>query len=681
MRTRNKSNNFTRGGQVTFHSIRMFFQVNNILIKFIGCGVIVATLTMTWWDSPPNAFWGEFYYWRNIIYAKLGKPLGTIVTTTWDGTNYKATLASQLQNNMLLEIHKHVWKSFQVYYLISMSIGLFVFYLMQHFFKKLGEKQSNDFHVRGFRRVSPTEFTKTQIKRAKANRKRGYGNGSISSFKIDGQALLKQSFEVQHLLINGTTGSGKSVMVLKLMSWIRKRGDQAIIYDKGGALTRKFYHPQTDIILNPFDNRCANWNVWCDAKEKSDFDKIAEGLIPKKDDGAQLWIDAARIIFSSIAYRMSQDNEPITTARLLRLILTCGQETLENTLEGTEAASVLRQSSEKDIVFIKSVLATYIKSMCFLDGLDDEERELALRTPFSITDWITDHGKSGFVFLSSNTEQHSSLRPLISMWLTIASKAILGLEADKNRRVWIIIDEISSLHKLPELGSIITEVRSFGGCFLIGIQSYAQLVNTYGKNSADEVFDSLNTRFFFRSPSEQMAKVASQDLGEQEVDISKENISYGANILRDGVSLGHQTVTRPVVSPGEIQALDDLQCFMRTPGVDLICKLNLKLELIKDICSPYEKRCLDLSQPMKDIHTHATYCETAAPKLYLSKHEQKTNFDTQYSNFDSSSEGRTKSMQVQPIQAQIESAYKANLEYQEQARLIIDEQSISSEID
>ncbi|WP_167489383.1 hypothetical protein [Vibrio ouci] len=38
--TRKKSNHFTRGGQVTFHALTMFFQVNNKLIKFIGWGVV-----------------------------------------------------------------------------------------------------------------------------------------------------------------------------------------------------------------------------------------------------------------------------------------------------------------------------------------------------------------------------------------------------------------------------------------------------------------------------------------------------------------------------------------------------------------------------------------------------------------------------------------------------------------
>lgn len=173
-----------------------------------------------------------------------------------------------------------------------------------------------------------------------------------------------------------------------------------------------------------------------------------------------------------------------------------------------------------------------------------------------------------------------------------------------------------SLHKLPELGSITAEVRKFGGCYLIGIQSYAQLLKTYGKNAADEMFDLLNTRFFFRAPSAQMAQISSKDLGEQEVDISKENVSYGANTLRDGVSLGHQTVTRPVVSPSEIQALDDLLCYLRTPGVDLITKLDLEFDVMKDICPSFNKRSVTLSQPMQEAYAQATYYESVAPSLH-----------------------------------------------------------------
>lgn len=688
--SRKKSSHFTRGGQVTFHAIRMFFQVNNVLFKFIGWGVLILTGFLSLYYAPKNAFWGEFYYWRNWIYAKLGKKLESDVTTIWDGVRYKDSLLSQLQNPVLLDIHETVWHNLQIFFLISLVIGMIIFYLSLRYFENQGEKQSEDFHIRGFRLAEPEVITQELKKRAKANKKRGYGDGSISSFKIDGHALLKQYFEVQHLLIDGTTGAGKSVMIRKLVRWIRARGDKAIIYDKGCVFTSKFYNPDTDVILNPFDNRCANWDVWCDAKEAPDFENMAAALIPQHGDGDPFWVDSARTIFSSTAYRMLQDkSKSCSTERLLSLILTSELETLGNFLEGTESASLVSKDIKKTAISIKSVLATYIKSLRFLDGLDAPTRPSSLQHKFSITEWVQNDQHNGFLFLSSNAQQHASLRPLISMWLAIASNAILGLSEDENRRIWVVMDEMPSLHKLPELGAIIAEVRKFGGCYLIGIQSYAQLVKTYGKNAADEMFDLLNTRFFFRAPSSQMAKISAHDLGEQEVDISKENVSYGANTLRDGVSLGHQTVTRPVVSASEIQALDDLQCYLRTPGIDFITKLDLTFDKMRDVCPSFDKRHFELSAGMLRAYEQAIYHECVAPGFFLSRDERRSLIEAQEATFENEGQMRTETAQMQQARDSdtVNELLERNTqstrehEYQQEAQRIVEEAAIIQEAD
>nr|AKN40457.1 IncF plasmid conjugative transfer protein TraD [Vibrio tasmaniensis] len=44
--------------------------------------------------------------------------------------------------------------------------------------------------------------------------------------------------------------------------------------------------------------------------------------------------------------------------------------------------------------------------------------------------------------------------------------------------------------------------------------------------------------------------------------------------------------------------MDDLLCYVRTPGVDLITKLDLEFDVMKDICPSFNKRSVTLSQPM-----------------------------------------------------------------------------------
>ncbi|MFP1527116.1 type IV secretion system DNA-binding domain-containing protein [Escherichia coli] len=42
-------------------------------------------------------------------------------------------------------------------------------------------------------------------------------------------------------------------------------------------------------------------------------------------------------------------------------------------------------------------------------------------------------------------------------------------------------NELPTLHKLPDLVEILPEARKFGGCYVFGIQSYAQLEDIYGE--------------------------------------------------------------------------------------------------------------------------------------------------------------------------------------------------------
>ncbi|MFY2508860.1 type IV conjugative transfer system coupling protein TraD [Vibrio pectenicida] len=696
MPTHTQSNHVTRGGQITFHSIHMFFQVHNKLAKIISIGVLLCSVLFTWILSPDNAWQAVFYTLRNHLYDALNMAHDANVTTFWNGQRYVSTLGEQLNNAELGQLYDAVIYRFQVAFLIAFFMGMATFISITLYFKRQGEKQSEDRHIRGFQLVDPKTMSQDIKARAKRKRRQGVGNGRVSSFRIDGHALFKMHFEVQHCLFDGTTGAGKSVGMRKLVNWIRARGDKAVIYDKGCTFTSEYFDASTDTLLNPFDKRCANWDIWCDAFEAPDFESMASALIPQHGDGDPFWVESARTIFSSTAYRMMKDTQgECTTERLLHLMLTSELETLGTYLKGTESASLVSDKIQKTAISIKSVLATYIKSLRFLDGLESQPNdEGQARQTFSITRWIQDDNQKGCLFLSSAAEQHASLRPLISMWLAIASNAILGLKPDDNRRVWVLMDEMPSLHRLPELGSIISEVRKFGGCYVIGIQSYAQLEKTYGKTAAQEMFDLLNTRFFFRAPSNAMASISSKELGEQEVDLSKENISYGANALRDGVNIGHETKMRPIVTASEIQALDDLECYLRVPGSAYVTKLDLFYDKLKNPNPGFIKREFTTSPGMVSAYEKAVFLETVAPGLYLSDKDRQSLTAIQASQFETDEEMKIETNQMNEAQkgdtfkailtnekgGQSEIEKVSNSEYQAQAQRQLDEAAISQDI-
>ncbi|HAW1635497.1 TPA: F-type conjugal transfer protein TraH [Escherichia coli] len=191
---------------------------------------------------------------------------------------------------------------------------------------------------------------------------------------------------------------------------------------------------------------------------------------------------------------------------------------------------------------------------------------------------VREDQKNGWLFISSNADTHASLKPVISMWLSIAIRGLLAMGENRNRRVWFFCDELPTLHKLPDLVEILPEARKFGGCYVFGIQSYAQLEDIYGEKAAASLFDVMNTRAFFRSPSHKIAEFAAGEIGEKEHLKASEQYSYGADPVRDGVSTGKDMERQTLVSYSDIQSLPDLTCYVTLPGPYPAVKLSLKYQ-------------------------------------------------------------------------------------------------------
>lgn len=180
---------------------------------------------------------------------------------------------------------------------------------------------------------------------------------------------------------------------------------------------------------------------------------------------------------------------------------------------------------------------------------------------------------------------------------------------DSDRRVWFLYDEIANLQKIPEFNGVLAEGRKFGGCFVIGIQNMPQLINIYGQQVAKAIFDLLNTRFYGRNPSSEVATMVETDLGTQRRREARVQNSYGLDQVRDGISIGKDKVNEPIVDYTEIMRLSNLKFYVRMPADDIpVVKLALKYKPyakkhpnmiarnIKDALSPQlEKRCGKLS--------------------------------------------------------------------------------------
>ena len=572
MRNEPNFKHYTRGGQISFHNLRMWDQITKTLTFICLFLWLVFTGIITWWVTSYEQIQQAIAYYYACFLNLVGQK--HTFTLPFHGKDYHQTVESLLHYSYFKSNANHMIDLLGKSALAGFSLALFLGIALAFYFIKRGKAQRANQFIRGSR-LEDLDKVKHQIIEEKAS----------SDITIDGFPLLVGS-EVQHLLVHGTVGTGKSQLIMKILDSLRQRGDRVIIYDKGAAFIPHYFDSNKDIILNPFDARCPNWDMWAEAPRDSDFENMAESLIPMHGETDPFWVNAARTVFTSTAIKMRHDPDR-SIEKLLQLLVTGEFEHLEEYLTGTPAATLVSGKIEKTAISIRSVLTTYLKSLQTLSGLKRPDNP-----SFCIRNTLLDGSQKGWLFISSNGESHKALKPLISMWLSMASLTLLSLSEDRNRRIWFICDELPSLHKLPLLGETIAEVRKFGGCFLLGMQSFSQLTKVYGRAGASELFDLLSSRFFFRSPSSEMAKLVSAELGEEDIEESRENYSYGANSVRDGISLSNQRVSRPLVTYPQIMELKDLNCFARLPGEYPVSKLDLNIQSREKLADSFVERAL-----------------------------------------------------------------------------------------
>jgi type IV conjugative transfer system coupling protein TraD len=570
--------NYTRGGQITLHNIRMFLQITNKVTLIVGLIFILVTGSVSWSSvSAYERMVSAEYAWSTFIPF-----LNDQATTEFmqpDGEKVRVKYSDINQSSLVKNIIRNVSLKLIRAMLVGLVASLAAMTGITIWLRRRGERQTEDVRIKGDEFASK-QMVKDSIIQKKMN----------SDLSLAGLPLIKGK-ETRHFFSHGTTGSGKSTAIKELLDQIRKRGDRAIIYDMSCSYLEELYLPQKDIILNPMDVRGESWHLWKECRDSADFDSLAAAQIPMPlSTQDPFWVNAARTIFSAAAFEMRNDPDR-STIKLLRYLLTADLEQMENYLKGTEAETLASRKTEKTAVSIKSVLATYLKSMKYIK---DEEN------PFSIRQWIKNEEGNNWLFISSLDDRHETLKPLITAWLDIAVNALMSLPPSEDRRIWLILDELTSLHRLPYLRKTIAKGRKFGGCVVIGVQNFAELEEEYGNKGARSISSLLNSRYFFREPDPDMAKWSAENFGETIVEEVREGISYGANTMRDGISINRVETRKPLVNYSEIMTLDDLHAYVRLPGKFPVTSVAFQLKERAKRNEGLIPRKIDLSQ-LKEV--------------------------------------------------------------------------------
>ena len=560
-----------RGGQTVFHGIRMWGQMFQAALLFAAF-MTVAVPAWTLWNRTTGAEW---YAAGMVTLAEAKLTLGYNPDSGQevrfaDGTRHVLRIrdvaasvpARRARERIKEEMFAGAWLGAMA------GAGMIVLFLGVFWYR--GARLGRQRRIRGAEMVTAGELRRRVRPLHLRALDRMPGGSRLRSYRIAGIPYPERT-ETQHTIVSGTTGSGKTVLIADLVSQIRARGERCVIYDKMGSYTRSFFDPDRDVLMNPLDARAPRWSPFLEARNPRDFDMMAAALIPQQKDTVDpFWVTAARQLFSNgagVFWKQGVTENKVLVDHLLKTDLTA----LAEAMEGTVAQSIVDPENPKTALSVRAMLTANLSALEFLP---DEGR------PFSIRDWIGKEDGAGergsFLFLTSRGDQHASLRGLISTWLEIAVNAMLTLAQDDGRRIWVILDELPTLHQVPSLQPGLAESRQFGGCFVLGVQVASALRDLYGRNGAETISGLCGTRVVLAAPDRDTAQWSADSLGRSEVEEVTEGYSYGANTIRDGVSLTPRRELRALALPSEIMRLPNLEGYLKFPGPFPVASIRLK---------------------------------------------------------------------------------------------------------
>lgn len=583
------TDSFTRGGQIFSHEWRM--RIQNLKVV-MGLSLLIAFISLIGAmiiSDQPLWMWGEFwaltYVWGHIkvtFWPFIKGPLLWVLDDTLPHmTQAKIRVIANTESHHLLTtfIHptmgkmvmptvkffKHPWVIKHASILNGYALGALSLWGLSLFGIGYG------FHQKS-KNLENTKILKgKQIVEARDVRKIIEKKKLSSTYKLIPDLPLVKKSEVEHMMIMGSTGSGKTNALFGLLNQLRDQNQKAIIVDTTCGFVNRYYDESMgDIILNPFDTRSACWNLWGDYKITSEFDELAAAIIPASQSPGKdsVWYLNAREIISATAEKLALLGNP----SIKSLVEYASWKSLDEVKYFYKNTPVegLMCGQGKAAETVHSVRMQMTAEMKRLMMLPQEGK------PFSITDWVMDDSNSSWLFISCKEDERKTADFFIKLWVDLAIYSLQKRGEDPNYRLWFLLDELFSLEKgaVNNLFPLLREGRKYGGCAILGFQSLSGFQKVYGFSSMKEAVSLCNTKVLLKVGEPDEASYLSKSLEQQEVIEFNESLSMGANQVRDGVNMTNQRKMRPVVSASDLQGLPKYQGYVYLPNDLPLCRIK-----------------------------------------------------------------------------------------------------------
>ena len=445
--------------------------------------------------------------------------------------------------------------------LLGLLLGFFVNWLIGRFIRQKGEASFGDRTIGG-----------TQIVSEKALVDLASEEASLQSLEI-GKVPVPDRCETRHFAMIGTTGSGKTTVLRQMLDRIEHRGDAALVYDTSGEFIAHYYNPvRGDIILNPFDARCAYWSPFDEISHPADADRIAHQLVSETgsyDD--DVWLETSRILVANMLRALWHEGN-CTLEALFDALQVKSKEELKKWLGHTSSARTFADDADRATGSVLFMLAKAANLIQFLRADNTGGTSFAFRDFIHGLDQHT--GPKPWIFVPRKEDYFEAAKPLMACWLECAASAVLGLSPSPDRRIWFILDELADLPKVENLARLLPEGRKFGAAIMLTFQALGQMQHRYGPNIAESMLACCNTKLFLQTVDQETRVWASNTIGECEIEMRTTTDMLSLSGEKPRTSLTTTRHLRPAVLESELR-LGKYQGYLLFPDGYPVAKIAL----------------------------------------------------------------------------------------------------------
>ncbi|MHB9043097.1 type IV secretion system DNA-binding domain-containing protein [Acidithiobacillus sp.] len=416
---------------------------------------------------------------------------------------------------------------------------------------------SAEIHIRGSQLTRKPKLMQAAILEASPPVK-----GKNAGIRIHPKIKTTEALEASHMLIVGGSGAGKTTILWPMINQIIDRGDKAIIFSFKGDFEQKIGKGEIIgkqfALLAPWDTRSALWALGKDIRTRLDAEALSNTLIPEPEKADNpMWTNGARSlvtgIISDVQREFGEDwgfaelakrcAESLADFKVLKEIIT---------RENPVAASLISGGADsKTTTSFLANISAYLTHVVNLGVAANDLKDAAKGKQWSVNKWIT--GKVPPIAILGF---RPSAKSIGEAWCaSLIEQIVLKLEdlpdidSPDERRIWLILDEVPRMGKIPSITDALEVLRSKGVRIILGCQGINQIEEKYSKTTARSWAMQAATKIIGRITEPEDQKWAASLIGERDLErfSSQYNIAQGSSSQGGG----YQRVKEHAVLPSQ----------------------------------------------------------------------------------------------------------------------------------